>query len=101
MSKIAIFVSGSGTNMENLLQRAAEGFFPGHEFALIVSDNPAAKAIERAKKFSLPVALVDRKKFEEVSRGNLSDLVVKFSKKKPLGEIVIVVSGKNRKKLYE
>lgn len=41
------------------------------------------------------------KKFEEISRGNLSDLAKKFSNKKVLGEIVILVSGKNRKQLFK
>lgn len=40
------------------------------------------------------------KKFEEITRGVLSELIKKYSNKKILGEIVIVVSGKNRKKLY-
>lgn len=40
------------------------------------------------------------KKFEEVARGTLSSLVKKFSAKSVLGEIVIVVSGKDRKKLF-
>lgn len=40
------------------------------------------------------------KKFEEVSRGKLSELVKKYADKNVLGEIVILVSGKNRKELY-
>ncbi len=40
------------------------------------------------------------KKFEEVSRGNLSQLVQKFKGKKTLGEIVVLISGKDRKKLF-
>ena len=37
------------------------------------------------------------KKFEEIVRGNISDLIAKFDKRKVLGEIVILVAGKNRK----
>lgn len=40
------------------------------------------------------------KKFEEISRGYLSELVVKFSQKKVLGEIVILVAGKGRKEQF-
>lgn len=40
------------------------------------------------------------KKFEEIRRGLLSELSLSFSKKPAKGEIVIVVSGANRKKLY-
>lgn len=39
------------------------------------------------------------KKFEEITRGPLTELAKKFSKK-VLGEIVIVVSGKGRKTLF-
>lgn len=41
------------------------------------------------------------KKFEEISRGKLSTLVEQFSKKKPLGEIVLVISGKGRKSIFK
>lgn len=40
------------------------------------------------------------KKFEEITRGMLPELVKKFTSKKILGEIVIVVAGKNRKILF-
>ncbi len=40
------------------------------------------------------------KKFEEVARGTLTELIKKFSSKNVLGEIVLVVSGKGRKQLF-
>ncbi|MBI4115497.1 MAG: 16S rRNA (cytidine(1402)-2'-O)-methyltransferase [Candidatus Omnitrophica bacterium] len=40
------------------------------------------------------------KKFEEVKRGTLNQLSECFAKKKPLGEIVIVIAGKGRKKVF-
>ncbi len=40
------------------------------------------------------------KKFEEYARGVLSGLIDQFSKKKVLGEIVILVSGHGRKKVF-
>ena len=40
------------------------------------------------------------KKFEEIQRGSLEDLVVKFSSKKALGEITVLIAGKARKKLF-
>ncbi len=40
------------------------------------------------------------KKFEEVTRGKLSELIKKYAGKKVLGEIVILVSGKDRKALF-
>ena len=41
------------------------------------------------------------KKFEESRRGRLSELIEFYSKKEPLGEIVLVVSGKDRKDAFE
>ncbi len=41
------------------------------------------------------------KKFEEVSRGTLKELAEMFGKRKPLGEMVIVVAGKGRKRIFE
>ncbi len=41
------------------------------------------------------------KKFEEVQRGLLPDLAAKFASKKVLGEIVVLVSGKDRKRLFQ
>ncbi len=41
------------------------------------------------------------KKFEEIIRGTLAGLAQKLSKHKILGEIVIVVSGKGRKRVWE
>ncbi|MSR78381.1 MAG: 16S rRNA (cytidine(1402)-2'-O)-methyltransferase [Candidatus Omnitrophica bacterium] len=40
------------------------------------------------------------KKFEESKRGYLSDLIEIYSKKEPLGEIVIVVAGKDCKDAF-
>lgn len=40
------------------------------------------------------------KKFEEISRGTVSSLISKFKSKKILGEIVLLVSGNDRKKLF-
>ena len=41
------------------------------------------------------------KKFEEITRGSLKELVEKFSQKKILGEIVLVVAGKGRKAVFK
>ena len=40
------------------------------------------------------------KKFEEISRGLLSELAAKFSARKIMGEFVILVSGANRKRIF-
>lgn len=62
MKRLSIFVSGSGTNMENILKHVREGKIPA-EVPLIVCDKPGAGAIEKAKKFGVEVALIDRKAY--------------------------------------
>ena len=62
MKKVAIFVSGNGTNMENLIRAAREGKVPA-EIELVISDNPAAGAIAKAEQYGVKVRIVERKNF--------------------------------------
>ena len=47
--KIAVFVSGGGTNLQALLNAEAAGKIPHGEIALVISNNPGAYALERAR----------------------------------------------------
>ena len=60
--RLAIFVSGSGTNMENILQKIRDGKIEA-EAALVVCDNPQAYALKRAERFPVECVIADRKKF--------------------------------------
>lgn len=64
MSKLAVFVSGSGTNMENLIKVSKEGKLAGGEVVLVISDKPGVGAIEKAQKYGVPVIVIDRKIFK-------------------------------------
>ena len=61
MKRIAIFVSGGGTN----LQRIAEYFAPNDdvEIVCVVSNNKDAYANQRAKNLGIPLLLVDKETF--------------------------------------
>lgn len=61
--RLAIFVSGSGTNMENLARRVQSGELDC-EIALIVCDNPNAFALKRASQFQLEAFVIERKNFK-------------------------------------
>ena len=61
--KLAIFVSGSGTNMENIARKVRAGELDC-EVTLIVSDNPNAFALRRAAELGLETFVVDYKKFK-------------------------------------
>jgi phosphoribosylglycinamide formyltransferase-1 len=62
-SRIAVFASGSGTNAENLIR-----YFSDSEkgtVSLVLSNNPLAGVIQRAKQSGVPVFVFNRKEFNE------------------------------------
>ena len=61
--RVAIFVSGSGTNMENVARRAQSGEI-NCEIALVVCDNPNAFALERTRRLGLENFVIERKNFK-------------------------------------
>ena len=60
-TRIAVLVSGGGTNLQALLQAEAAGQLPHGEIVLVVSNNPEAYALERAKPAGVPAAVVSKK----------------------------------------
>jgi len=62
MKKLAIFVSGSGTNMQRIAN-----YFKNHpqiEMSLVVCNNPDAGAIARAESLGIPLMMIDKKSFK-------------------------------------
>lgn len=63
-SRLAFFVSGSGTNMENLVREIQAGKIQG-DAAVVICDKPGAKAIERCRDLGVECAVVDRKQYKD------------------------------------
>ncbi|WP_035666083.1 phosphoribosylglycinamide formyltransferase [Halalkalibacter akibai] len=63
MMRIAIFASGSGTNAEAIMNAAKTENLKA-EVALIVTDKPKAKVVERASRHNVPILICDPKQFE-------------------------------------
>ena len=59
--RIAVLVSGGGTNLQALLEAEEAGKIPHGEIAMVVSNNPGAYALERAKNFGVPAACINKK----------------------------------------
>ncbi len=57
---VAVFVSGSGTNLQAII----DSKISSAEIRVVLSNNPQAYAIERAKKHSIPVEVVDHRNFD-------------------------------------
>ena len=60
-TRIAVFVSGGGTNLQALLDAQAEGKLNDGEIVLVLSSNPAAYALQRAEKAGVSSVTVSRK----------------------------------------
>ena len=80
--KLAVLVSGRGSNLQALIRASRENRMDAH-IVLVVSDNPTAPALERAKAESIPTAVIrrsdygSRKEFD----GALADTVEKSGAK--------------------
>ena len=64
-TRIAVLVSGGGTNLQALLDAEAAGKIPHGEISMVVSNNPNAYALERAAKFGIPGAVVSKKECKD------------------------------------
>ncbi len=82
MKKILLFASGTGSNVENIIQ-----YFKNHPDIIVVgvfTNNPNAKVLEKAKKYNVPTLIFNR---EELSEGFVLD---KMAELKP---DLIVLAG--------
>ncbi len=60
-TKIAVMVSGGGTNLQALIDAQEKGLLKSGEIVLVVSGNETAHALERAKKHGIPSVVVSKK----------------------------------------
>lgn len=70
MKRIAVFVSGGGTNFQALLDAKERGELPNGEFVLVIASNSKAYALERAERYGIPSLVVSRKECREAHPGN-------------------------------
>ncbi|MBO7215008.1 MAG: phosphoribosylglycinamide formyltransferase [Clostridia bacterium] len=65
--KVAVFVSGGGTNLQAILESEKRGEIPDAEIKLVLSNNPNAYALERAKNFGVKAVCVDKNEYKTLS----------------------------------
>ena len=85
-ARIAVLVSGGGTNLQAILDAAARGEIPDGEVTLVISDRPGAYALERAAGAGIPALEISKKacggqkpfegKLVEALEKNRTDLIV-------------------------
>ena len=61
LTRIAVFVSGGGTNLQALLDAQAAGKIPSGEIVLVVASNAGAYAIQRAANAGVSAVVCSRK----------------------------------------
>ena len=63
ITKLAILVSGGGTNLENIINYFKNN--PDVEVSVVISNKADAYAVTRAKNHGIPCSIITRKQFEE------------------------------------
>ena len=58
-ARIAVLVSGGGTNLEQLLLAQEEGRLPHGQIVLVISNKPGVLALERAARHGVPAQVVE------------------------------------------
>lgn len=79
--RLAIFASGSGTNAEEIFK-----YFQNHtsiEVVLLLSNNPQAFALQRARNFGIDTKIFDRPQFRE------STIVLDWLQEKKVTHVVL------------
>src|SRR5271154_3422971 len=61
---IGVLLSGRGSNFEALAESVSAGRIPGAEIAVVISNKPDAKGLERAKARNIPTQMIPSKGLE-------------------------------------
>lgn len=64
MLKMAVLVSGGGTNLQAIMDKIDDGNITNAEISVVISNNPNAYALERAKKHGIEARCISPKNFE-------------------------------------
>ncbi|MDO4167782.1 MAG: formyltransferase family protein, partial [Eubacteriales bacterium] len=67
MQKIAVCVSGGGTNLQAILDAVSDGTIHNTEIAVVISNKPDAYALTRAEKAGIPAEYISPKDFPDRS----------------------------------
>jgi phosphoribosylglycinamide formyltransferase 1 len=70
--KIAVFVSGGGTNLQNIIDAIEDGTLPNVEISMVMTDRDCF-AIERSLDKDIRTYVLDRENFSEDAEHNLID----------------------------
>lgn len=89
MLKVGVLVSGGGTNLQAILDAIDSGKITNAEVSLVISNNPNAYALERAKNHNIEAVCISPKQYENREEFHKALLV----KLKESGVELIVLAG--------
>ena len=96
MKKIAVMISGSGSNFEAIVKACLAKNIYG-EIIYVISNNSDAYGIERAKKYNIPVKIIDHKSYTD--RDDFDDALKEFLDNLEIDLIILAgfmrILGKN------
>lgn len=100
--RVAVLVSGGGTNLQAILDTARAGGIPHGQIALVVSSKPGVRALERAEACGVETAVLDRSKYEDGEKFDAA--LLRLLKKKQIDMVVLAgflcILGKKVVKAY-
>ena len=65
MLRISVLVSGGGTNLQAIIDGIENGFIQGAALVQVISSNPEAYSLERAKKHKIPSMVIDKTSYPD------------------------------------
>ncbi|MGN0676403.1 MAG: phosphoribosylglycinamide formyltransferase [Ruminococcus sp.] len=65
MKNIVVLVSGGGTNLQALIDAEKSGIIKNGKITCVISSNPDAYALERAKNNNIPTRIIPRKNYSD------------------------------------
>lgn len=87
MRKIAVMVSGGGTNLQALIDAEKAGKIPHGKISLVIASNDSAYALERAKQNEIESVVVKRKDYD--NQDAFDDAIVSVLKQHEIDMVVL------------
>ena len=85
MKNIAVLVSGGGTNLQALINAQKDGIIKSGKITLVISNNPDAYALTRAKNSDIKTAVINKKELG----ANFEDELIKTLEENNIDFIVL------------
>lgn len=87
MKNIVVLVSGGGTNLQALIDAQLAGEIPNGKITCVISSNPNAYALERAKNNNIDTAVIRRKDYN--NQGDYDNALISLLNSKKADLIVL------------